>query len=102
MESSASSNTRLTCPSCRITVVMSRTRSMCPFCGNFYDPIAQINFNLRANRNSIDYVNDELNDDNSRDYNQLRFPRIVSVLYQKIIYLAKLIKKRFFLIKTLV
>lgn len=41
--------TGLTCPSCRITCTNSSTRhrSICPFCGSFYDPAAEIDFELR-------------------------------------------------------
>lgn len=32
------SGNTLTCPSCRISIIPTRIRSMCPFCGSFYDP----------------------------------------------------------------
>lgn len=47
---SFASNASLTCPSCRITIDPSRPRSMCPFCGHFYDPNVDTDINLRVTR----------------------------------------------------
>ncbi|KAG8176214.1 hypothetical protein JTE90_016084, partial [Oedothorax gibbosus] len=41
----------LTCPSCRISVVPSRARSMCPFCGSFYNRAADGDVSLRRRSN---------------------------------------------------
>ncbi|KAI1301906.1 putative E3 ubiquitin-protein ligase HECTD2 [Halotydeus destructor] len=38
----------LTCPSCRISIIASRPRSMCPFCGSFYDPNAEDDVSVRG------------------------------------------------------
>lgn len=55
----------LTCPACHITADSTRRRSMCPFCGNFYDPNAESDINVRSNSR---LHNDE---------QHLRLPRIV-------------------------
>ncbi|XP_023244373.1 probable E3 ubiquitin-protein ligase HECTD2 [Centruroides sculpturatus] len=44
----AANTSSLTCPSCRITIVPSRTRTMCPFCGSFYNQAANANVSLRS------------------------------------------------------
>ncbi|RWS05224.1 putative E3 ubiquitin-protein ligase HECTD2-like protein, partial [Dinothrombium tinctorium] len=51
----------ITCPNCRITVVLSRARSMCPFCGHFYNPSAEENINLRL-RDSVRQIDSEANE----------------------------------------
>lgn len=38
----------LTCPACRISVVSSRSRAMCPFCGSFYNREANSDTSLRG------------------------------------------------------
>ncbi|XP_054168637.1 probable E3 ubiquitin-protein ligase HECTD2 [Oppia nitens] len=38
----------LTCPSCHITLTNSRHRSMCPFCGSFYNPNVELDIGLRS------------------------------------------------------
>ncbi|KFM72857.1 hypothetical protein X975_01161, partial [Stegodyphus mimosarum] len=37
----------ITCPSCRISIVPSRARTMCPFCGSFYNRAANNDVSLR-------------------------------------------------------
>ncbi|GIY20830.1 probable E3 ubiquitin-protein ligase HECTD2 [Caerostris darwini] len=37
----------ITCPSCRISIVPSRARAMCPFCGSFYNRAANNDVSLR-------------------------------------------------------
>jgi hypothetical protein len=69
--SGATSNVNLTCPSCRITINPNRQRSMCPFCGHFYDPNADLDINLRSNARIRDDSHEET----------LRLPRIVSTMH---------------------
>lgn len=38
----------LTCPSCRISIIPTRLRSMCPFCGSFYDSASEADIGLRS------------------------------------------------------
>ncbi|KAM7283145.1 putative E3 ubiquitin-protein ligase HECTD2 [Ixodes scapularis] len=42
----------LTCPACRISVVSSRSRAMCPFCGSFYNRDANSDTSLRGRQGS--------------------------------------------------
>nr|XP_042904341.1 probable E3 ubiquitin-protein ligase HECTD2 [Parasteatoda tepidariorum] len=46
-EENRTSNTSITCPSCRISIVPSRARTMCPFCGSFYNRAANNDVSLR-------------------------------------------------------
>ena len=46
-EDSAVAGNTLTCPSCRISIIPTRIRSMCPFCGSFYDPSAEVDVTQR-------------------------------------------------------
>ncbi|XP_054709612.1 probable E3 ubiquitin-protein ligase HECTD2 [Uloborus diversus] len=46
-ENRASNSPSITCPSCRISIVPSRARTMCPFCGSFYNRAANNDVSLR-------------------------------------------------------
>lgn len=59
------------CPSCRISFITDRPRSMCPFCGHFFDLNAELNVALRGRSNS--HLVDNFDSDDN-----LRLPRIVS------------------------
>lgn len=50
--SGLTSNT-LTCPSCRICIIPTRLRTMCPFCGSFYDPADEDDVTRRIQRHHI-------------------------------------------------
>lgn len=88
----------ITCPSCRISTASTRHRTICPFCGSFYDPAAEIDFELRRlttaatppstshfRRDSLSLAPPSYREDpsNYRDRSldetrdQLRLPRIV-------------------------
>ncbi|XP_074602235.1 putative E3 ubiquitin-protein ligase HECTD2 isoform X3 [Brevipalpus obovatus] len=63
-----SRNSTLICPSCRISFISERPRSMCPFCGSFYDSDAEGNYILRGRNASI---TESIDGENS-----FRLPRI--------------------------
>lgn len=72
VDSENSRNSNLICPSCRISFISERPRSMCPFCGSFYDSDAEGNYILRGRNASI---TESIDGENS-----FRLPRIVSMI----------------------
>lgn len=71
----------LTCPACRISIIPTRLRSMCPFCGSFYDPQAEEDVNIRSRLDSPRLL--PLTTTGGSDHHHLhpvtfRLPRIVS------------------------
>lgn len=59
------SRNTLTCPSCRISIIPTRLRSMCPFCGSFYDPAIEEDVSHRIHVNRDKGI---LGDPSARDH----------------------------------
>lgn len=74
----------LTCPSCRISIIPTRFRSMCPFCGSFYDSAVETDIGLRSslshphslNRGNSSDVDSDVVDVTVSSVNGTRLPRI--------------------------
>lgn len=43
----------LTCPSCRISIIPTRHRFICPFCGSFYDTEAENDIGIRSSLSRV-------------------------------------------------
>lgn len=61
----------LVCRSCRISLESERPRSMCPFCGTFYNEAAEDDYNLRSR--GLHQLDDSFDSEDN-----LRLPRLVS------------------------